>query len=228
MESVPSPLVAFTAGLVSFISPCILPLLPGYIVYMTGLSLEELAATDGTSAATRARVMTSSIFFVLGFSTFFVAAGLSAGAVGSAVVQHADVLRKAAAVFIALMGLHIAGILKIPVLLRQIGGPRPNRRPGLLGSFALGLGLSAAWTPCVGPVLAAILAYASTTASAAGGAALLGFYSLGLAVPFLAIAGFFGSAVPLLQRASPYLRPIQAAAGLGLVVVAALVWKGTV
>jgi cytochrome c-type biogenesis protein len=178
------PLV-FGAGIVSFLSPCVLPLVPPYLTYMGGASFEHLRDPELRSGALQARVVLTSVFFVLGFTVIFVMLGATATAFGQVFRQALPVLTPIAGLLIIIMGLHFLGLFRLRLLDRQIRHSGPTVASGPLGGFLLGLAFAIGWTPCIGPVLAAILSVAANQASAYQGATLLGIYSLGLGVPFL-------------------------------------------
>jgi cytochrome c-type biogenesis protein len=178
---------ALIAGLVSFLSPCVLPLVPPYLVYLAGTSLERLAGAEAPPRVKRDTVV-AALLFVAGFSTVFVALGASASAIGGLIRFYSGELAIVAGIVIIAMGLHFLGVTPINFLYRQarIEMPKPV---GLWGAYAMGLAFALGWTPCIGPILAAILAVAASKATVAKGAGLLAVYSLGLGVPFI-IAAF--------------------------------------
>src|SRR5581483_6865530 len=178
---------ALIAGLVSFLSPCVLPLVPPYLIYLTGASIEHLESEESAAASKRA-VMISAALFVLGFSTVFVALGASASLVGSLIRAWSAQLSILAGAVIIVMGLHFLGLTRIGLLMRE--GRLPIPKPvGLWGAYVMGLAFAFGWTPCIGPILAAILSIAAAEATVAKGAGLLAVYSAGLGIPFL-IAAF--------------------------------------
>jgi cytochrome c-type biogenesis protein len=189
--------VAAAAGLISFLSPCVLPLAPPYLCYLAGTSLEELVE-DGEGRAQRDTILVA-ILFVLGFSTVFVALGATATAVGALVRQWSHVLSIAAGVGIILMGLHFLGALRIGAMFREkrLEVARP---PGLWSAYLMGLAFAFGWTPCIGPILATILAVAGSEDTASHGAALLGAYSLGLGAPFVLAAVAMGPFLSAARR----------------------------
>ncbi len=213
-----SPLVAFLAGLLSFLSPCVLPLVPGYVSLMSGVSVERLR--QGGSGGTGA-VLIHSLLFVLGLSTVFVAMGTSASAVGQFLRAHLPVLVRFAGVLIILLGIFMLGLLRIPALYR-VARFQSNLRPGKLGAFLLGLSFAFCWTPCIGPILAAILLLAATKATIAQGVFLLSLYSLGLGVPFLLTAVGINSFLNFYQGLRRYLNWVERAAGVLLIGVGVL------
>jgi cytochrome c-type biogenesis protein len=175
------PLV-FGAGVLSFLSPCVLPLVPPYLTYMGGASFEQLRGDD---RALRARIVFTSVFFILGFSAVFVTLGATATAFGQQFRQALPVLTPLAGIVIVAMGLHFLGVFRLAFLDREVRHRGPGIASGPVGGFLLGLAFAIGWTPCIGPILAAILSVAANENSALEGAALLGVYSLGLGVPFL-------------------------------------------
>jgi cytochrome c-type biogenesis protein len=178
---------AFAAGVASFLSPCVLPLVPGYLSYVSGLSLEQLSqGGDRRLVARRAGV--GALFFVLGFSTVFTALGASASAIGQWLAAYATILSRVAGVVVIVFGLHTAGVVRITALYREKRLSATGLPPGLWSSFVMGLAFAFGWTPCIGPILGTILALAATESTVARGMFLLAVYSLGLGVPFLLAA----------------------------------------
>ncbi len=188
-------LMAFGAGVVSFLSPCVLPLVPPYLCFLAGSSLEELTEKKADSIARR-RVFISAFVFVLGFATVFIALGATASMFGQLLREYLDVLAKIAGVTIIIMGLHFLGLFKFAFLNKDTRYQHSDRPRGLVGSYLIGLAFALGWTPCIGPILGAILAVAASEESVASGAILLAVYSAGLGVPFMAAAfginGFMG------------------------------------
>jgi len=176
-------LFAFLAGVVSFLSPCVLPLIPGYISLVSKLSFEELSGCTPESKVRK--ILIPSIFFVLGFSAVFVMLGASASYIGSFIQQNKILLLKISGIIIILFGLFSMDVIKIPQLYRERRLNLPHHKLGLIGTFFLGIAFGFGWTPCVGPILASILLYASTAEATGKGAALLLVYSAGLGLPFL-------------------------------------------
>ena len=176
------PLV-FGAGVLSFLSPCVLPLVPPYLTYMSGASFDQLRGNEGGAALQR-RVAVTSLFFILGFGVIFTLLGATATAFGQAFRQALPVLTPVAGVVIIAMGLHFLGVYRIALLDRQIRHQGPGVASGPVGGFLLGLAFAIGWTPCIGPVLAAVLSVAASRETALDGAGLLALYSLGLGVPF--------------------------------------------
>lgn len=206
---------ALLAGLISFLSPCVLPLVPPYLVYLSGLSLERFADAEPEPEVKRETVI-GALLFVAGFATVFVALGAGASAVGGLVRAYADVLAKIAGVAIIVMGLHFLGVLRMPWLTRQkrIEVAKPV---GLWGAYVMGLAFAFGWTPCIGPVLAAILAVAASEATVAKGAGLLAVYSLGLGIPFVLAAFAVEPFAAFLARFRAHLGKVEKMMGVLLV-----------
>jgi len=209
---------AFVAGVVSFLSPCVLPLVPGYVSYVAGTSLEDLR--DRT--ASRLHAVGYAVCFVLGFSLVFVAFGASATALGGLLLEHKTELGYVSGVLILLFGLHLAGILPLHWLEREarLHLDLPGGR--VVGAFLMGLAFAFGWTPCIGPVLGTILTMSASSASLGTGMALLAVYSLGLGVPFLALGVAFDRIAPFLKRLSPHMRAIELITG-GLLIIMGIV-----
>ncbi|MBM6595959.1 cytochrome c biogenesis CcdA family protein [Microvirga pudoricolor] len=184
MLSVSLPAAAL-GGLISFLSPCVLPLVPPYLSFLAGTTFDQLSAGD--DRAVRRRAIAAALLFVAGFSTVFVLLGATASALGQFVRQYLDVLSTVAGLAIIVMGLHFLGVFRIGLLYRE-ARLNVNRPVGLWGAYVMGLAFAFGWTPCIGPVLAAILAVAGSEASVARGALLLAAYSVGLGIPFLLAA----------------------------------------
>src|SRR5476651_2702569 len=213
--SIPAALIA---GLVSFLSPCVLPLVPPYLIYLTGATIEHLE-NDETETASKRAVMMSAVMFVLGFSTVFVALGASASLVGGLIRAWSAELSIVAGIVI-LMGLHFLGLTRIAFLMRE--GRLPIPKPvGLWGAYVMGLAFAFGWTPCIGPILATILAVAATEATVAKGAGLLAVYSLGLGIPFVLAAFAIEPFAAFLIRFRRHIAHVERAMG-GLLVLTGL------
>src|SRR5579872_7245501 len=211
--SIPAALIA---GLVSFLSPCVLPLVPPYLVYLTGATIEHVANEEAPSSSRRA-VMISALLFVLGFSTVFVALGASASLVGNLIRAWSAELSILAGIVIIVMGLHFLGLTRIDLLMRE--GRLPIPKPvGLWGAYVMGLAFAFGWTPCIGPILAAILSIAASEATIEKGAGLLAVYSLGLGIPFLLAAFMVERFAALFARMKRHLASVERAMGVLLVV----------
>jgi cytochrome c-type biogenesis protein len=208
-------LAALIAGLVSFLSPCVLPLVPPYLVFMTGTSLERLADAEPAPRVKRETVL-AAVLFVAGFATVFVALGASASAIGALVQTYSGPLATIAGVFIIIMGLHFLGLTPIAFLMREkrMTAAKPV---GLWGAYVIGLAFAFGWTPCIGPVLATILAVAASQKTVAKGAGLLAVYSLGLGIPFMIAAFAIEPFAAFLSRFKNYLHRVEQAMGALLV-----------
>jgi cytochrome c-type biogenesis protein len=207
---------ALAAGTLSFLSPCVLPLVPPYLVYLAGTSLERLADAEPTAAVKRDTVV-ASVLFVLGFSTVFVALGAGASAIGAVLRAYSDVLATLAGIAIIVMGLHFLGLTRIDFLMREKRAEMA-RPVGLWGAYAMGLAFAFGWTPCIGPILAAILAVAASEATIAKGAGLLAVYSLGLGIPFVIAALAIEPFAAFLARFRAHLATVERVMG-GLLVL---------
>jgi len=220
-------LAAFVAGVLSFISPCVLPLIPGYLSFVSGVTLDEMRGTGAATAASasvRRRAVIMSLAFVLGFSLVFVSLGASATAIGSLLMEHLSLLGKIAGVVIILFGLHMMGVLKIGVLYSEKRMQTSGKPAGFFGAMLVGIAFAFGWTPCIGPILAAILAVAAAQESVGEGVKLLAVYSAGLGVPFiatsLAINKFFAASA----RIRKHYHAIEVVSGVLLVVVGVLIF----
>ncbi len=210
--SVPAALIA---GLVSFLSPCVLPLVPPYLIYLTGATIEHLENEETESASQRA-VMMSAVMFVLGFSTVFVALGASASLIGGLIRAWSAELSIVAGIVIIVMGLHFLGLTRISFLMRE--GRLPIPKPvGLWGAYVMGLAFAFGWTPCIGPILAAILSVAAAEATVTKGAWLLAVYSAGLGIPFLIAAVMVEQFSSLFARMKQHLASVERAMGVLMV-----------
>jgi cytochrome c-type biogenesis protein len=179
---------ALVAGLLSFASPCVLPLVPPYLCFLGGVALNEITGEESLAPIQQRRVLVMSVAFVAGFTTVFVAFGATASALGRLISDNLDILSKIAGGVIIVMGLHFLGVFRIPVFYREARFHPASRPLGLLGAFVVGLAFAFGWTPCIGPVLAAILLVAGATDSVVQGAGLLAAYSAGIGIPFLIAA----------------------------------------
>ena len=224
MEGV-SLLAAFVAGLLSFVSPCVMPLIPGYLSFVSGVTLEELRGTaSGPAPGARRKTVIASLAFVVGFSLVFVALGASATAIGQLVMQRLTLLGKIAGVTIVLFGLHTMGVLKIGWLYTE-KRLRMNRQPaGPTGAMLVGVAFAFGWTPCIGPILAAILAMAASQESVGQGVRLLVAYSLGLGIPFVATSLAINQFFTAFARIRRHYHAIELASGALLVAVGILIY----
>ena len=234
MEENVTLLAAFGAGLLSFISPCVLPLIPGYLSYISGLSLDEMRGTTaGRPAAAvavaapphaRQRVLLASLGFIVGFSLVFISLGASASAIGNFVLTQKTLLGRIAGIVVILFGLHTMGVLRIEWLYQEKRVHTTKKPGGPLGAVLVGIAFAFGWTPCIGPILAGILAIAATRSGVGEGVRLLAAYSLGLAVPFfataLAINRFFGA----MSRIRKHYHAIELVSGGLLVAIGLLIF----
>ena len=219
-------MIAFSAGFLSFASPCVLPLVPSYISYITGLSLEELTSPEGKARA-RAIAVKNSIVFILGFSTIFIFFGASATFIGQFFLSNQEIIRQVGGVFIIFFGLYIMGLFKLSFLARDKRFHFNNKPAGYLGSYLVGIAFGAGWTPCVGPILGSILLYASATGSVMTGVQLLAVYSVGLGLPlFLASLGVH-SFLLYFKKTVRYMGWITGASGAFLVVVGVMIFTNS-
>jgi cytochrome c-type biogenesis protein len=216
---------AFLGGLLSFISPCVLPLVPPYLCYVAGLSLDEFAH-GGSPERGGGRIVLAALAFVLGFSTVFVALGATASLIGQTLARHLDVLSVIGGAAIIVMGLHFLGIFRLALLYREARIQVGHKPPGLWGGYVLGLAFALGWTPCVGPVLAAILFLAGAEDTAGRGAFLLFVYSLGLGGPFLLAAAFAPVFLRWASRFRRHLPTVEKTMGAFLVVTGVLFITG--
>ena len=213
---------AFLAGLLSFASPCVLPLVPPYLAYMGGVSIDQL----GDDGRGRIRVLLAALCFVAGFSTVFVALGATASWIGQAVTAELGLLGYLAGVLVALMGLHFLHVIRIPLLDRTARVGVVDKPAGLIGAYVIGLAFGFGWSPCVGPVLAAILLIAGAQDSGGEGARLLFIYSLGIGLPFVVAAAFASAFMRLIARMRHRLGLIEKAMGAFLVIAGVLIFTG--
>jgi cytochrome c-type biogenesis protein len=216
--------LAFLAGLVSFLSPCVFPIVPSYVGFVTGLTLDELQ--EGGRAAARRQAAVHSALFVLGFSLLFVALGASATALGGTLRRSLPLLQQLGGVVIALFGLYLLGVLRIPALMRERRVHLASRPAGWLGSVAAGVAFGAGWTPCVGPVLASVLLYAGFEETMLRGMLLLGAYALGLGIPFFVAAVALNWFLAGASRIRRWIVPLERASGAMLVLVGVLLFTG--
>ena len=214
---------AFAAGLVSFLSPCVLPLIPGYLSFMTGLTASELSDEDRSTA----KVMVPALLFVLGFSLVFVALGASASVLGQFLADYRGIIDRIAGIAVVVFGIYMLGVIRIPGLYGEARADMGKSRSfGRAAALVMGMAFAAGWTPCVGPILGSILALAASTGSIGAGALLLFVYSLGLGVPFLAVAFLFGRLTPLLRWFNTRSLIVSRLAGVVLIGIGVLIFSG--
>lgn len=208
--------LAFLAGILSFLSPCVLPLIPSYVSFITGMSFEDLT---GSADRKRVRNLTiiNSLVFIAGFSAVFIALGASSSAVGRILFQYQEWIRIIGGILIIIFGLFISGFLKLDFLMRERKVHLGGKPAGYIGTFAIGMTFAAGWTPCIGPILGSILLFASAKGSAVYGIKLLSVYSLGLAVPFFISSLAINSFLSYSKKFQKYMRVIMIISGILLI-----------
>ncbi len=215
----PSVLVAALAGLISFLSPCVLPVVPPYLAYMGGVSIGDMRTGQ------RSPVLPA-LFFVLGLSTVFLLLGIAASAFGRALLQYQDVFNIVAGIVVMIFGAHFVGVFRIPFLERDIRVDAGDRGGSAFGAYVLGLAFAFGWTPCIGPQLSAILSMAAMDASVSRGAILLGVYAAGLGIPFLLVAAFFPRLSGVLNFMKRHMDRIERIMGLLLWTIGLMMLTG--
>src|SRR5271166_992932 len=215
MTSLPLPLAAFVAGLISFLSPCVLPLVPGYVSLISGVGVEQLKMKEGQLFR---KVMLNSAAFIVGFSIVFITLGAISTEVGQVLAQYKSLLARIAGAIIILFGLHLTGLLQIKALLADTRLHSLKGSSSAWGAFVIGFAFAFGWTPCVGPILAVILGFAATQDSVAKGILLLAVYSMGLAVPFLLTSLGIERFLKFYKRFRMHMHALEVASG-GLLIV---------
>jgi cytochrome c-type biogenesis protein len=213
--------VAFAAGVFSFLSPCVLPLIPSYLSFVSGVSLDDMRGEQGRLRV-RSRVVLNSLAFIVGFSLVFVSLGASASFLGGLFMSYRNGIRILGGVFVLLVGLYLVGVFKIAALERYLQFDLKDKPAGYLGSVLVGITFAVAWTPCVGPILGATLALASTAGEVSRGTLLLSSYAAGLALPFFVSALAINSFLRFSQQLGPYIQAIHIGGGLLLIIVGIL------
>jgi cytochrome c-type biogenesis protein len=215
-------IAAFGAGFLSFVSPCVLPLIPGYLSFVSGVSLEEMR--DEAATAARRRVIVTSLFFILGFSIIFVALGATASVIGKFLFRNESILNKVAGILVIVFGLHTMGVFRIPFLETEKRLKAGGKPKSAIGALVVGMAFGFGWTPCIGPILAGILLLAGSKDTVAEGVVMLAVYSLGLGIPFLltalAINKFFAAS----KRIRQHYHKIELASGVLLVGIGLLLF----
>jgi cytochrome c-type biogenesis protein len=217
--------VAF-AGLVSFLSPCVLPLVPPYLGYLGGTTIDQMGNKDEIDARLWRRVVLASVLFVLGFTTVFVGFGAGASVFGQWIQAHKNLLAVIAGLVIIVFGLHFMGVLRVPLFYREARIHRHPQGASLAGAYVMGLAFAFGWTPCIGPVLATVLTLAANEASLGAGVRLLFVYSLGLGIPFVLAAVAIGPFLGFLKRFRRHLGRVEMAMGVLLVATGILILTG--
>jgi cytochrome c-type biogenesis protein len=219
--------VAFTAGLLSFLSPCVLPLIPSYVTFITGMSLDELTAGDAARERARRAVLVHGSLFVLGFTLIFVILGASATFLGAFFFHASPWLERIGGALLIVFGLYLLGVLRVPGAEREWRVHLSDKPLGYMGTVLVGVTFGAGWTPCLGPVLGGILMLASTSGSMTGGVGLLLVYSLGLAIPFLLAALLLQHFLGGMRRIGPWLPWVSRISGILLLVLGLLMITGS-
>ena len=215
---------AFLAGLLSFVSPCVLPLIPGYLSFISGVSLDELTSKEKTSGSLR-KLFINTLFFVFGFSLVFVLLGAGASSVGSWLQQNLGLFNKIAGVVVFLFGLHVAGVFRIKALnYEKRFHLQGQKKRGVLGSALIGIAFAFGWTPCIGPILGSILAVAARQDSVSQGIILLSFYSAGLGIPFILTALLFNYLIGAFGFIKRHFRAVEIISGVLLMVVGVMIF----
>lgn len=220
----PAMLIALAAGVLSFLSPCVLPIVPPYLAYMSGISMGEMRA-DGTAA--RRQVMLPALFFVLGLSTVFLLLGFAASVAGRYLLAYQDWLARGSGLVVIVFGLHFLRVFRIPFLDREVRMDAGDQGGSAFGAYLLGLAFAFGWTPCIGPQLGAILSLAASEASLTRGTTLLGVYAVGLGLPFLLAAAFIDRASGVLARMKRHMPVIERAMGVLLLIVGVALMTGS-
>ena len=218
---------ALLAGVISFLSPCVLPLVPPYLCFITGASLDELSEPEALSGVQQRRALLAALMFVLGFSTVFILLGASASAAGQLLRAHLGLLAQIAGIFIIVMGLNFLGVFRLAFLSREARYHHHSEPAGLIGAYGIGLAFAFGWTPCIGPVLAAILSIAASEQDVLKGAGLLAVYSLGLGIPFLLAAAGVGTFLKFLGRFRYHLGKVERVMGVLLVLTGVMFLTGS-
>jgi cytochrome c-type biogenesis protein len=211
----PAMLVALMAGVISFLSPCVLPIVPPYLAYMSGVSMNEMQ-DDG---AGRRRATITALFFVMGLSTVFLFLGFTASAFGAFFLQNQELFARISGAVVIVFGLHFLGVFRISLLDREARIDAGQSGGSAFGAYVLGLAFAFGWTPCIGPQLGAILSLAASEASVTRGTLLLGIYAAGLGIPFLLAAMFLTRAMGVMNRLKKHMKTIERAMGVLLIIV---------
>ncbi len=211
----PAILIALTAGIISFLSPCVLPIVPPYLAYMSGVTLNDMSSV----AAARRKAVIAALFFVMGLSTVFLILGFTASVFGAFFLQNQVLFARLSGIVVIIFGLHFLGVFRIPFLDQEARLDAGDKGGTSFGAYILGLAFAFGWTPCIGPQLGAILSLAASEASVTRGTLLLGVYAAGLGIPFLLAAMFITRATHVMNRIKPYMKLIERGMGILLVIV---------
>ena len=215
-------MIAFGAGVLSFLSPCVLPIVPPYLAYMGGISMQELTEEGRASR----RAILPALFFFMGLSTVFLLLGFTASTMGHLFLRNAELFGQIAGAVVIVFGLHFLGVFRIPFLMREARIDAGDRGGSAFGAYVLGLAFAFGWTPCIGPVLGAILTLAATDATVTRGTAMLGVYALGLGLPFLLAAIFVQRSMGLMSRLKRHMAVIEKVMGVMLIFVGVALLTG--
>lgn len=218
----PAMAIALAAGILSFLSPCVLPIIPPYLAYMGGISMNQMTE----SATSRRPAVIASVFFVLGLSTVFLFLGLAASSFGRIILQHQVLFGQIAGAVIVVFGLHFLGVFRIPLLMREARLDAGDRGGSALGAYVLGLAFAFGWTPCIGPILGAILSMSAQESSVLRGTLLMALYALGLGLPFILSAIFINRAMGLMNRIKRHMGLVEKIMGLLLIAVGLMMLTG--
>jgi cytochrome c-type biogenesis protein len=222
LHALPLPLAAFFAGVISFLSPCVLPLVPGYVSLISGSSIEELRA-GGEKRGLLSPAIINSLFFIAGFTIVFVLLGAAATGIGHLARSYQLILMRVAGVIIIIFGLHLTGLVKIKFLYTDARMHQVGSGNSVWGAFLIGFAFAFGWTPCIGPILATILAFASTQGTVGKGVMLLTIYSMGLGVPFLLTSLGIDRFLAFYGRFRKYLHAVEVLSGIVLIILGALI-----
>lgn len=220
---------AVGGGLVSFLSPCVLPLVPAYLCLVAGTSLDQIANLDEKEAIRRGinwQVVAMAVIFVLGFSTVFILLGASASFINRLIIEHLELLSKIAGGVIIIFGIHMTGLVRIPFLYREARFNNVDKPQNWFGAYVIGLAFGFGWTPCIGPILGTILALAASESSLGYGVSLLGVYSLGLGIPFILAAFAMNTFLKFMRRFRQYFKAVEIGTGLILIATGVLIFSG--
>ena len=216
--------LAFLAGFVSFLSPCILPVVPSYLAFVSGLTFTELK--ERPTPEVRRAALLNSVLFVIGFGLVFMTMGLAVTSLGVVIVGVLPLVSRLGGAVMLIFGLHLAGVLRLPVMMQEMRPGWRAKPTGAVGSFTVGVAFGAGWTPCIGPILGSILLYASLEGTMVQGTFLLGTYALGLGIPFVASAAALNWFLAGSERARTWIGPLQKVAGTVLVLIGLLMVSG--
>ena len=222
---IPAMAIALMAGVISFLSPCVLPIVPPYLAYMSGVAMSDLTDSE-EGARPRASALVTAIFFVMGLSTVFLFLGFTASAIGTLFLQYQDWFNTIAGVIVMIFGAHFVGVFRIGFLDREARMDVGDRGGSSFGAYVLGLAFAFGWTPCIGPQLGAILSLAASEGSVARGTTLLAIYAIGLGVPFLLVAAFLPRLQGLMGWMKRHMEQIERVMGLLLWTIGLLMLTG--